>query len=93
VDEAAEHIPAADISGADRHWVPGFGQWRREGEPAMGPLAVVVRGVGPKGAIEVAPTEDERPVEALDPDGLDHPFGVGIGVRGPGRGVKSQDVV
>src|SRR5664280_313591 len=47
----------------------------------MGPPAVVVLGVGPEGSIEVPPTEDERPVEALGPDRLDYALGVGVGVR------------
>src|SRR5450759_2572501 len=47
----------------------------------MGPLLVVVLGVGPERPIEMSPTEDERPVEALSPNRLDHALGVGIGVR------------
>jgi len=52
----------------------------------MGPPAVVVVGVGPKRPIEMPPTEDQGPVEALGPDGRDDPLSVGIGVRGPDRG-------
>ncbi len=59
VDEATEQVPAANIARADRHWIPGFCERCGESEGAMGPLAVVVRGVGPEGAIEVAPTEAE----------------------------------
>src|SRR5664280_128668 len=51
----------------------------------MGPPAVVVLGVGPEGSIEVPPTEDERPVEALGPDRLDYALGVRVGVRSPDR--------
>src|SRR5664280_2687472 len=46
----------------------------------MGAPAVVVLGIGPKRSIEMPPTEDERPVEALGPDRLDHPLGMGIRV-------------
>src|SRR5664280_2206536 len=49
----------------------------------MGPPAVVVLDIGPQRAIEMPPTEDEGPVEALGPDRLDHALGVGIGVRSP----------
>ena len=52
----------------------------------MWPPAVVVLGVGPKRLIEVSSTEDEGPVETLGPDGLDHPFRVGVRIRGPDRG-------
>src|SRR5665811_1779822 len=51
----------------------------------MGPPAVVVLGVGPEGSIEMPPTEDERPVEALGPDRLDHALGVVVRVRSPDR--------
>ena len=43
--------------------------------------AVVVLAIRPERPIEMAPTEDQRPVEALSPDRLDHPFRVGVGVR------------
>ena len=47
----------------------------------MGSPAVVVLGIRPEGSIEMPPTEDDGPVEALGPDRLDHALGVGIGVR------------
>ena len=65
VDEPAEQVPPMDIPSADRHRVRSFGERGREVEPAMRPAAVVVGGVGPERAIEVPPTEDDRPVEAL----------------------------
>ena len=52
----------------------------------MRALAVVVLSVGPERPIEMPSVEDERPVEALGPHRLDHPFGVGVGVPGPDRG-------
>jgi len=33
----------------------------------MGSPAVVVLDIGPEGPIQIAPTEDDGPVEALDP--------------------------
>src|SRR5664279_4614962 len=85
VDEPAEQVPPANISRVDRDRVRGLSQRWGQGEGAMRAPAVVVLGVGPERPIEMPPTEDERPVEALDPDGLDHPFRVGIGIRGPDR--------
>ncbi len=85
VDQPAEQVPSANVSGAHRHRVLGFGERDREGQPTMGPPAVVVLGIRPERPIEMPPTEDERPVEALGPDRLDHALGVGIGVRGPDR--------
>jgi hypothetical protein len=51
---------------------------------ALGSPAVVVLGIGPECAVEMPPTEDEDPVEALGPDRLDHPFGVRVRVHGTG---------
>src|SRR5664280_1570010 len=51
----------------------------------MRSLLVVVLGVGPERLVEMPPTEDERPVEALGPHRLDHALGVRVGVRGPDR--------
>src|ERR1035437_7918808 len=47
----------------------------------MGALPVVVLDIGPERPIEMPPTEDEGPVEALGPDRLDHALGVSVGVR------------
>ncbi len=85
VDEPAEQVPPANISRAHRHRVPGFCERWGESEGAMGPRPVVVLGIGPECSIEMPPTEDECPVEALRPDRRDDPFSVGIGVRGPDR--------
>jgi hypothetical protein len=49
----------------------------------MGPPAVVVLGVDAERPIELSPTEDEGPVEALGSDRLDHPLGMGIRIRCP----------
>ena len=47
----------------------------------MGALPVVVLRVGAERPVEMPPTEDEGPVEALGPHRLDHPFRMGIRVR------------
>ena len=52
----------------------------------MGPPAVVVLGIDAQRSIEMPPPLDQGPVEALRPDGLDHPFRVGVGVRCLDRG-------
>jgi protein gp37 len=86
VDESAEQVPAANIARADLDRLCGRCKRWSEAEGAMGPAAVVVLGVGPEGSIEMPPPLDERPVEALGPHRLDHPFRVGVGVRSPDRG-------
>jgi hypothetical protein len=78
VDEAAEQVPSANISRADRHRIPGFGQRWGEAEGTMRAAAVVVLGIRPERSIEMPPTEDEGRIETLGPDGLDDTFGVGI---------------
>src|SRR5664280_2540101 len=47
----------------------------------MGPPTVVVVAIYSERSIQMPPTEDEGPVEALGSDGLDHALGMGIGVR------------
>lgn len=59
VDEPAEEIPAANVSGADRYRVPWFGEREGEGEGPMGPRAVVVFGTGPECSIEMPPPKNE----------------------------------
>jgi hypothetical protein len=86
VDESAEQVPAANIARADLDRLCGRCERWSEAEGAMGPAAVVVLGVDPEGSIEMPPPLDERPVEALGPHRLDHPFRVGVGVRSPDRG-------
>ena len=83
VDEAPEQVSAANIAraGRDRDRDRSFGQRCSEGEGAMGALPVVVLRVGAERPVEMPPTEDEGPVEALGSDGLDHALGMGIGVR------------
>jgi hypothetical protein len=72
VDQPAEQIPSANVARTDRYGVPRFGSWRGEAEGAMRALPVVVLNIGPQRAIEMPPTEDEGPIEALGPDRLDH---------------------
>src|SRR5665811_1977033 len=83
VDQAAEQILSADVSRAHSHRGLVFRRRCCEGESAMGPPAVVMLGIRPERPIEMPPTQDQRPIGALGPDGLDDPFGVGVGVGGP----------
>jgi len=86
VDESAEQIPAANIARADEDRLCGRCDRGSEAEAAMGPAVVVVLDIDAERPLEMPPPLDERPVEALGPDRLDHPFGVGVGVRSPDRG-------
>ena len=81
MDEPAEQIRPADVARTDGDRVPRVGQRWGEGERAMGSLPVVVLGIDAQRAIEMLPTQDEGPVEALGADRLDHTFRLGIGVR------------
>ena len=56
--EAAEQVAPADVLRADGQGVRSFGERRREVEPALGPPAVVVGGIGPKRPVQVPPAED-----------------------------------
>ena len=85
-DEAAEHVPATNIARTDPPRVAGLCERWREVERAMGSPAVVVLGVGPKRPVEVAPTEDKGPIDALGADGLDHALGRTHSRSGPGSG-------
>src|SRR5512132_962814 len=51
---------------------------RVEVQAAVGPLSVVVRGVRAKDALEVAPSSDELPVQALRTGRADPPLGEGV---------------
>ena len=57
-DEAAEQVAPADVLRADGQGVRSFGERDREVEPAMGPPAVVVGGIGPERPVRVAAAED-----------------------------------
>src|SRR5205823_3579846 len=73
VDEAAEAVMtvnrAADwlLAGARRF------RWAQV-ERVVRPLTVVVVGVDAKDVLEVAPVQDQQPVEALRADGTDEPL-------------------
>ena len=81
VDRPAEQIPSANVRRTDGDRVPRFGQRWGTAERAMRALSVVGLDIDPERAIEMPPTEDAGPVEALGPDGLDPALGVGGGVR------------
>ena len=91
VDEPAEQIPPANISRADGDRLRSRCERGSKAERAMRAPAVVVIDIGPEGSIQLSSTEDERPVEALGPDRLDHPFRVRIGVRSLERGADDPD--
>ena len=73
--------------------------WWAEVEAAVWPVTVVVGDVGSQDGFEMASPEDEDPVEAFAPDGVDPAFGVGVGLGcadgGPDRGdvFGANDVV
>ena len=81
VDQPAEQVPPANLSRTDPSWASRVCSGRYEAHGAMRSLPVVVRGMGPERPVEMPSTEDERPVEALGPDRLDHALGVSVGVR------------
>jgi hypothetical protein len=83
VDQPAEQIAPAHVARTDPSWASRVRSGRDEAHGAMGSPAVVVVDIGPERPVEMSPTEDERPVEALVPDRLDHALGVGVGVRSP----------
>lgn len=60
----------------------------RLGNVLMQAMAVVVPGVAVKDPFEVPLIDDEKMVEALGSDGANKAFRVGIGVRGPERGLE-----
>ena len=86
VNKAAQHVPPADVRGlkVTNRWPSGPIR-RPKIEPAMGPLLVVVRDIGPKDTFEVSPTKDERPVQAFGPEGAHPAFAERVGVWGANR--------
>ena len=81
VDQAAEQIATADVWRTHTYRNLVFGHRWRKAESAMGPPSVVVVGIRRERPIEMAATQDDRPVQALCPDGLDNSFGVGVVIR------------
>jgi hypothetical protein len=65
----------------DRHRVLGVIQRRSESERPMRAMAVIVLH-----AVEMPASEDEHPVQALRPDGLDPSFVESVRVRCADRG-------
>src|SRR2546429_4341297 len=59
----------------------------------MRPPRVVVGHVGPKDLFQMSAAEDERPVQALGPDGPDPSFGEGVRPGSPDRGEDDLDAV
>ena len=87
MDEPAEPVAATNrglVSPAERDDLQRSGG-RSQPERAVRALAVVVVGLLPQDALELASAEYEQPVEALLPQGADEALGVRIGVWGPER--------
>ncbi len=59
---------------------------RSEAEAAVRPARVVVRDALAEDVLEVTPTENERPVQALPPEGPHPTLGVSVRSRRPERG-------
>lgn len=59
---------------------------RSEAEAAVRPARIVVGDVLAEDVLEVTPTENERPVQALPPDGPHPTLGEGVRSRRPERG-------
>ena len=70
----------------------GLGWWALAERP-VGTVRVVVLGVLAEHDLEVAPSEDEYPVEALSPGGAHEPLGDGVGPRRPDRGLDDPDAL
>src|SRR5664279_3638569 len=85
VDEPAEQVPLANVARTDKDRLRSRCERGSKAERAMRAPAVVVIDIGPEGSIQMPPTEDEGPVEALGPHRLDYALGVGVGVRSPDR--------
>ena len=86
VDEPPEHVPPANIARVDRDRLSARCEGRGEAESAVRSPAVEVLAIGPERPVEMPPPPDQRPVEALRPDRLDHPFRIGVRVRSLDRG-------
>ena len=59
----------------------------------MRSMLVVVPDVVGEHPLQVRPTEDEEPVEALPSDGAHPPLGIGVGHRRPDRDLEDLDAL
>ena len=57
----------------------------------MRPMLVVMAGIDAKHLLELAPAEDEQPVEALSAHAADPALGVRVRVRRPDRCADHRD--
>lgn len=90
VDQTAESVTALDLSGA---W-PRVGVCRggrEQRESAVWALAVVVAGVDAEHVLEVAPADDQQPVETFGADRAHEALGVGVRLRCTDRRVDDLD--
>src|SRR5918994_5293196 len=82
VDEPAQHVAPSDADPFGRRSRIAPRLRGLEFETPMAPGLVVVGHVLAKHALEVASTEDERPVQALGPDRANPALGEGVRHRG-----------
>jgi hypothetical protein len=75
VDESAEEIPSLHAIGpVPQRRAPAVG--REEAQRTVRPVFVVVLGVDADDVFEMAPSEDEDPVETFDSERAEPAFGV-----------------
>src|SRR5215216_4344500 len=83
VDQSAEQVVPVDArrggSAADEIWIGAV--WRSELERAVRAMPVVVVGIDAQDALEMAPSEDQNPVEAVAAHGSHPALSEGVRVR------------
>src|ERR1039458_4907961 len=57
-------------------------------DPLMRAMAIVMPGVAAKDPFEVPCVDNEKMIEALGSNGPNEALGIGVGVRGPERGLE-----
>jgi hypothetical protein len=96
MNEAAADVGSAEIFSVDvgdrarSHKDLGWGALTKG---PVGTVRVVTLGILAEHGFEVAPSEDEDPIEALSPDGAHEPFGDGVRQRRPDRGLDDPDAL
>jgi hypothetical protein len=86
VNEAAENVSPTEVFGASYRWAEERGVRGSQIESAMGTVGVVVLYVGVQDAIEMPPTQDERPVKELSSNRSHPSLSEGVGLWGSDRG-------
>lgn len=67
VDQPSQHLPAADRQKRRRRSRRRFASWSGERKRAVWPLGVVMGEVAAQDALELAPAQDQQPVETFGP--------------------------